>query len=36
MEGGTEWYLPKTDDHVVGSAGERRKDVDMKRKNEKI
>ena len=36
MEGGTERHLPKTDDHVVGSTGEHRKDVEMKRKNEKI
>ena len=32
---GTERHLPKTDDHVGGSTGERRKDVEMKRKNEK-
>ena len=32
MEGGTERHLPKTDDHVIGSAGERRKDVEMKQK----
>ena len=38
MEGGTEHHLPKTDDRqigVVGSAGERREDVEMKRKSEK-
>ena len=33
MEGGTERHLPKIYDHVVGSAGERCKDVEMKRKN---
>ena len=27
MEGGTERHLPKTDNHVVGSAGECCKDV---------
>ena len=31
--GETERHLPETDDHVVGSAGERRKDVEMKREN---
>ena len=36
MEGGTEWHLLKTDDHIVGSAGERPIDVEMKQKNEKI
>ena len=32
--GGTERHLPRTD--VVGSAGERREDVEMKRKSKKI
>ena len=35
MEGGTERHLPKTDDPVVGAAGECRKDVEMKQKKMK-
>ena len=36
MEGAIERHLPKTDEGVVGSAGEDRQDVEIKRKSEKI